>query len=75
MDKRVKLTVQEARKLGIIERLERDEITTARAAELMERSERHVRRTLLAVLERGPEALAHGNRGRLPANAISHDIH
>jgi transposase len=70
----VKLTVQEARRFEVIQRLDRGEITTAQAAELVGRSHRQIRRILVAARERGPEALAHGNRGRTPANAIPHHI-
>ena len=39
-------------------------------AELLEMSERHARRMLAAYREHGVTALAHGNRGRRPHNAI-----
>ena len=70
MEEQVKLTVPEARRYDAIQRLDRREITTAQAAQLVRRSERQVRRILYAVRQRGPEALAHGNRGRAPANAV-----
>ena len=42
----------------------------AQAAEIMGVSERHTKRLLAAYRRDGPAALAHGNRGRRPHNAI-----
>jgi len=44
---------------------------TEEAAEMLGLSRRHVLRLKRAYRERGPAALAHGNRGRRPAHAIS----
>ena len=44
-------------------------MTTEQAATLMGVSARHTRRILAAYREEGAAALAHGNRGRRPANA------
>jgi transposase len=74
MDKQVKLTVQEARKFEIVQRLGRGEITTSQASELAGCGERQIRRLLVAVRDRGAGSLAHGNRGRAPANAIPQDV-
>ena len=40
------------------------------AAEIMGVSERHTKRLLVAYRKHGPVALAHGNRGRRPHNAV-----
>lgn len=48
--------------------------TTSEAAGLLGLSERHLRRLKRAVRERGPAALAHGNRGRLPAHALPESL-
>ena len=42
----------------------------AQAAEIMGISERHTKRLLAAYRKDGPAALAHGNRGRRPHNAV-----
>ena len=42
----------------------------AQAAEIMGVSERHTKRLLAAYRRDGPAALAHGNRGRRPHNAV-----
>ena len=42
----------------------------AQAAEIMGISERHTKRLLAAYRKGGPAALAHGNRGRRPHNAV-----
>ena len=44
-------------------------MTTEQAATLMGVSTRHTRRILAAYRQEGAAALAHGNRGRRPANA------
>ncbi len=48
-----------------------DHMTTEQAATLMGVSTRHTRRILAAYRRDGAAALAHGNRGRRPANATS----
>ena len=45
----------------------------AQAAEIMGISERHTKRLLAAYRKEGPAALAHGNRGRRPHNAVPED--
>ena len=45
----------------------------AQAAEIMGISERHTKRLLAAYRKGGPAALAHGNRGRRPHNAVPED--
>lgn len=45
--------------------------TTREAAQLLGLSERQVRRLRQGFRERGPAALAHGNRGRRPARALA----
>ena len=46
------------------------QVPIAQAAELLGVSQRHARRLLAAYREQGAAALAHGNRGRRPHNAI-----
>ena len=65
----VTLTQQEQTRLQVLNRLIADHMTTEQAATLMGVSARHTRRLLAAYREEGAAALAHGNRGRRPANA------
>ena len=44
--------------------------SAGQAAEILGISERHIWRLLAAYREEGAAALAHGNRGRTPANAV-----
>ena len=68
--KEVTLHQQEQARLHVLNSVLAEEITIGLAAELMDLSERHVRRLLAAYREFGAEALAHGNRGRRPHNAV-----
>ena len=65
----VTLTQQEQARLQILNNLLAGYMTTGQAATLMGVSTRHTRRILAAYREKGAAALAHGNRGRSPANA------
>ena len=46
------------------------QLSIARAAEILGLSQRHTKRILAAYRRDGPAALAHGNRGRRPHNAV-----
>ena len=48
-------------------------LAIGQAAEIMGVSERHAKRLLAAYRKEGPAALAHGNRGRRPHNAVPED--
>ena len=63
------MTQQEQARLQILNNLLAGYMTTEQAATLMGVSARHTRRMLAAYREDGADALAHGNRGRRPANA------
>ena len=63
------LTQKEQGRLQVLNSLLIEQITTDQAATLIGVSTRHVRRLLAAYREEGAAALAHGNRGRKPANA------
>ena len=65
----VTLTPKEQSRLQVLNSLAAEHITLDQAAELMGVTPRHVRRILAAYRERGAAALAHGHRGRRPANA------
>ena len=68
----VTLTQKEQTRLQVLNSLLADHMALDQAAELMGLSPRHTRRILAAYQERGAAALAHGHRGRKPANAIPH---
>ena len=63
------MTQQEQARLQVLNNLLAGYMTTEQAATLMGVSARHTRRMLAAYREDGAAALAHGNRGRRPANA------
>ena len=65
------LTQREQTRLQVLNSLMADHMTTEQAATLMGVSARHTRRILAAYRRDGAAALAHGNRGRRPANATS----
>ena len=64
----VTLTQREMARLQVLNSLLAQRMTTEQAATLMGVSARHTRRLLAACREEGAAALAHGNRGRRPAN-------
>ena len=63
------MTQQEQARLQVLNSLLAGHMTTEQAATLMGVSTRHTRRILAAYRQEGAAALAHGNRGRRPANA------
>ena len=69
MKEHVTLTQKEQTRLQVLNSLMADHMTTEQAATLMGVSARHTRRILAAYRRDGAAALAHGNRGRRPANA------
>ena len=67
----VTLNQKEQTRLHVLNSLLAEQMTLDQAAELMGVSPRHTRRILVAYREPGAVALAHGHRGRKPANATS----
>ena len=67
------LSQREQTRLQVLNQLVGHQISAPEAAVILGLSERHTWRMLAAYLEEGAAALAHGNRGRRPANAISQD--
>ena len=63
------LTQKEQTRLQVLNSLMADHMTMDQATTLMGVSARHTRRILAAYSKEGAAALAHGNRGRRPANA------
>ena len=64
------MTPKEQTRLQVLTSLLAEHTTLDQAATLMSVSPRHTRRILAAYRESGAGALAHGHRGRKPANAI-----
>ena len=61
---------QEQARIQVLNSVLEYQLPIAQAAEIMGVSERHTKRLLAAYRKVGPAALAHGNRGRRPHNAI-----
>ena len=74
MMENVTLTQQEQARLQVLNSLLTGHMTTEQAATLMGVSTRHTRRILAAYRRDGAAAIAHGNRGRRPANATPETV-
>ena len=70
MKEKVTLNRKEQRRLVVLNEVEVGRMTGWEAAEVLTLSLRHVRRLLAAYRKEGAQALAHGNRGRRPRNAL-----
>ena len=68
------LTQREQTRLQVLNRLVAQQLTTREAATILGLSERHTWRMLAAYRKEGAAALAHGNRGRRPRNAVGAEI-
>ena len=64
---------QEQARIQVLNTVLEQHLSTGQAAEIMGVSERHAKRLLAAYRKDGPAALAHGNRGRRPHNAVPED--
>lgn len=65
---------KEQRRLMVLNKMERRDISIEVAAQLLSLSVRHVKRLRAGYYQGGAEALAHGNRGRKPVHAVNDDI-
>src|SRR5665647_553216 len=74
MRETVTLNQDEQRRLLVLNEVISGRLTAGRAGELLGLSERQVRRILAAYREEGAAALAHGNRGRRPVNALAESV-
>ena len=74
MKEKVILTIREQQRLKVLNEVMTGGLSGGTAAEAMGISLRHERRLLAAYRKKGVEALAHGNRGRLPANTLPDSI-
>jgi len=68
------LSDKEIRRAIIIQKLIDGILTTAKAAEILSLSERHIKRLKAGVIKNGLGSLAHGNRGRKPSHSISDEL-
>lgn len=68
------LKAEEQRRLLVLNEVIGGRLTAGGAAELLGLSERHLRRILAAYRKEGAAAMAHGNRGRSPCNAIDRSV-
>ncbi len=74
MKEKVTLTIREQQRLKVLNEVMTGGLSGGKAAVAMGISLRHERRLLAAYRKKGVEALAHGNRGRLPANTLPDSI-
>src|SRR5574340_257369 len=74
MRETLSLNEEEQRRILVLNEVNGGRLTAGGAAELLGLSERHVRRKLAAYREEGAGAIAHGNRGRRPANALEEAV-
>jgi transposase len=70
----ISLSQTQLTKHAVIDRLLRKTITESEAAEILQKSVRHVRRMKRAVLVSGIHGLVHGNTGKTPWNKRPHDV-
>jgi len=67
---KVTLNRKEQTRLMVLNRVEKGKMHVKEAAEILDLSVRHVRRMLAKYRKKGAAALAHGNRGKKPCNAL-----
>jgi len=68
------LTLREQNRLKVLNQVETRVLTVNKAASLLDLSERQVWRILSGYRKEGAAAIAHGNRGRKPANALPESV-
>ncbi|MDP2743801.1 MAG: ISNCY family transposase [Dehalococcoidia bacterium] len=65
------MSLEEQRRLMVLNRVERGGVVGRQAAEMLGISLRHLRRLMAAYRKEGAKALAHGNRGRNPRHTLA----
>jgi transposase len=70
----VTLNAKEQKRLMVLNQVERSKISRGQAIGLLDISLRHLKRLLAVYREEGAAALAHGNRGKRPPNALDEGI-
>jgi transposase len=74
MKEEVTLNPKEQRRLMILNQVEAKELSRPKAVELLTITPRHLKRILAAYRKEGAAALAHGNRGKRPYNALDEGL-
>ena len=74
MKEMVALNKKEQRRLVVLNQVETGRMRGWEAAEVLTLSLRHARRLLAAYRKESAQALAHGNRGRKPHNALDEGL-
>lgn len=74
MKETITLNSREQQRLMVLNRVLEGQLVAREAGELMGLSVRQIRRMVAAYKKEGAAALAHGNRGRTPANTLSDDV-
>lgn len=65
---------EEAKRLTVLQQIEKQELTQKRGAELLHLSLSRMKAMCREFREQGPGSVVHGNLGRAPANAISSEL-
>src|SRR4051794_10980581 len=68
------MSEREWKRLDVVQRLGRGELSRVEAATILGCSTRYVRKLVAAVRERGRAGVQHGNRGRVPANKLDESV-
>jgi transposase len=74
MKEMVTLNRKEQKRLVVLNQMEKGKMIGREAAEVLGLSLRHVRRILAVYRKEGAAALAHGNQGRKPHNALDESV-
>src|SRR4051794_39119550 len=74
MKETIALNSKEQQRLMVLNRILQGQLTAGEAGQLLGLPVRQIRRMLAAYREEGAAALAHGTRGRTPANALSREV-
>lgn len=74
MEEGLTLSKKEQKRLMVLNRIERKEVSTSGGASVLEVSERQVWRLLSAYRKEGARGLVHGNRGRKPARTLPAEV-
>lgn len=74
MKDKIVLNSAEQRRVLVLNQLEAGVLSPAQAGQLLGLAERQLRRLRARYRQEGAGALAHGNRGRRPVNAVDPDL-
>jgi transposase len=74
MKEEVTLNTKEQKRLIILNQVEVKQLSRDKAKELLGISPRHLKRIIAAYRKEGVAALAHGNRGKIPHNALEEGL-